>query len=71
MSHLAECGVGTAAHYPVPIHLQLAYADLGIGRGAYPVAEAAAAQVVSLPIFPQLTDDEVAYVSESIDSFDG
>ena len=71
MAHLAECGVGTAVHYPVPIHLQQAYADLGAGRGAYPVAEMAAAQVVSLPVFPQLTDDEVAYVAESIDSFGG
>jgi len=71
MSHLEQCGVGTAAHYPVPIHLQHAYADLGFGPGAFPVAEAAASQVVSLPIFPQLTDDEVAYVAESVDSFGG
>ena len=52
MSHLEQCGVGTAAHYPVPIHLQHAYADLGLGPGAFPVAEAAAAQVVSLPDLP-------------------
>ena len=71
MSHLKQCGVGVAAHYPVPIHLQRAYADLGLRRGAFPVAEAAAAQVVSLPIFPQLTDDEVAYVAASVDSFAG
>ena len=69
MSHLEQCGIGTAAHYPVPIHFQHAYADLGYGPGAFPVAEAAASQVVSLPIFPQLTDDEVAYVAESINSF--
>ena len=71
MSHLEQCGVGTVSHYPVPIHLQNAYADLGLGLGAFPVAEAAAAEVVSLPIFPQLTDDEVAYVAESVDSFGG
>lgn len=71
MSHLEQCGVGTAAHYPVPIHLQHAYADLGFGLGAFPVTEAAACQVVSLPIFPQLTSDELAYVAESVDSFGG
>jgi len=71
MSHLEQCGVGVAAHYPVPIHLQHAYADLGLGLGAFPVAETAASQVVSLPIFPQLTDDEVAYVAECVDSFGG
>jgi dTDP-4-amino-4,6-dideoxygalactose transaminase len=71
MSHLERCDVGTVSHYPVPIHLQPAYADLGLGPGAFPVAEAAAARVVSLPIFPQLTDDEVAYVAESVDSFGG
>jgi len=71
MSHLEHCGVGTAAHYPVPVHLQHAYADLGLGHGAFPVAEAAASQVVSLPIFPQLTDEEVAYVAECVDSFGG
>jgi len=69
MSHLEQCGIGTAAHYPVPIHFQHAYADLGYSPGAFPVAEAAARQVVSLPIFPQLTDDEIAYVAENINSF--
>ena len=71
IAHLAQRGVGTATHYPVPIHLQHAYADLGLGPGAFPVAEAAASQVVSLPIYPQLTDDEVAYVAQSVDAFDG
>jgi len=71
MSHLTACGVGSIAHYPVPIHLQHAYADLGLSSGAYPVAEAAASQVLSLPIFPQLADAEVAYVAECINSFGG
>jgi dTDP-4-amino-4,6-dideoxygalactose transaminase len=71
ISHLERCGVGTVVHYPIPVHLQHAYADLGYGRGAFPVSETAAAQVVSLPIFPQLTDDEVAYVAKSVNSFGG
>jgi dTDP-4-amino-4,6-dideoxygalactose transaminase len=70
-THLATCGVATAQHYPVCVHLQRAYGDLGLGPGAYPVAEAAASQVLSLPIFPQLSDDEVAYVGECLNGFAG
>ena len=71
MSHLDGCGVGTLIHYPIPIHLQRAYADLGLGSGAFPIAETAASQVLSLPIYPQLTDAEVAYVADSVDAFRG
>ena len=68
MQQLADAGVGTIAHYPVPIHLQAAYADLGLGEGAFPVAERAAAQVFSLPLFPQLRDDEIDYVCDVVNS---
>jgi dTDP-4-amino-4,6-dideoxygalactose transaminase len=64
---LAERGVATLIHYPVPIHLQRAYSDLGLREGAYPVAEAAASEVLSLPMFPQLTEDEIAYVCRQVD----
>jgi len=70
-AHLSERGVATAQHYPVCVHLQRAYEDLGLGRGAFPVAEEAAAQLLSLPVFPQLGDDEVAYVSECVNEFAG
>lgn len=52
-------GVGTAIHYPLPVHLQPAYAHLDHGPGSFPVAEQAAREVLSLPMFPELTADEV------------
>lgn len=68
--HLAENGVTTLIHYPVPIHLQAAYSDLGKGAGAYPISEACANEVLSLPIFPELTDEEARYVAACVNSFE-
>ena len=59
---LADAGVATGIHYPVPIHLQKAYANLGYKRGVFPVAEASADRILSLPRFPELTDAQVEYV---------
>jgi dTDP-4-amino-4,6-dideoxygalactose transaminase len=67
--HLAAREIGTDLIYPVPLHLQRCYASLGRGRGAFPVAEQAAATCVSLPIFPELTDAQVAHVIEAVNSF--
>jgi dTDP-4-amino-4,6-dideoxygalactose transaminase len=67
--HLAENGIQTLIHYPVPVHLQEAYRDLGKTRGDYPVAEACADEILSLPIFPELTDGEAEYVVETLNSF--
>jgi len=67
--HLEAAGVATLIHYPVPVHMQEAYADLGKKPGDYPVAEACAGQVLSLPIFPELTDQEVSYVAECVNAF--
>ncbi len=55
MAELAAQGIQTGIHYPTPIHLQPAYADLGIGEGAYPRTESAAKTILSLPMFPELT----------------
>jgi dTDP-4-amino-4,6-dideoxygalactose transaminase len=59
---LADAGVATGIHYPVPIHLQKAYANLGYKRGVFPVAEAGADRILSLPMFPELTGAQVEYV---------
>lgn len=67
--HLAKQEIGTDLIYPVPLHLQKCYAYLGRGPGSFPVAEAAAATCVSLPIFPELTDAQVDHVIAAVNSF--
>jgi dTDP-4-amino-4,6-dideoxygalactose transaminase len=67
--HLEENGVGCAIHYPVPVHLQKAYADLGHKPGDFPVAEKAARECLSLPIYPELTDKQITRVVEVVKSF--
>lgn len=66
MDFLKARGVATGLHYPIPIHLQPAYAELGYKRGDFPITEAYAETIVSLPIFPELDDDMVAYVADAI-----
>ncbi len=68
MRRLKEQGVDTRVHYPVPIHLQRAAASLGYKRGAFPNAELFADTMISLPIYPELTDAEVAYVVDTMRS---
>jgi dTDP-4-amino-4,6-dideoxygalactose transaminase len=60
---LAAAGVATAIHYPTPIHLQKAYAHLGQGPGSCPIAERAAREMISLPMFPDLTDEQIDHVA--------
>lgn len=67
--HLAKQEVGTDLIYPVPLHLQQAYAHLNQKAGSLPVAEQAAATCLSLPVFPELTDVQVDHVIRSINSF--
>jgi dTDP-4-amino-4,6-dideoxygalactose transaminase len=66
---LAERGVGTGIHYPVPIHLQTAAQWLGDRAGELPVTERVAQEVLSLPMYPELTDDQVAYVADAVKAF--
>jgi dTDP-4-amino-4,6-dideoxygalactose transaminase len=67
--HLAASGVQTGLHYPTPIHLQEAYADLGLPPGSFPEAERLAARTLSLPMFPELRPDQLEYVAEQIGAF--
>jgi dTDP-4-amino-4,6-dideoxygalactose transaminase len=62
MRRLAEAGIGTGIHYPVPLHLQNAYAWLGYRAGDFPVTERVAPEIVSLPMFPGLTAEQQAQV---------
>lgn len=63
---LTAAGVQTGVHYPIPIHLQPAYASLGYKRGDLPVTEALAERVLSLPMFPELSDGQIDRVAEAI-----
>ncbi len=63
---LAAAGVSTGIHYPIPVHLQPACASLGYVEGDLPHTEAAAREVLSLPMYPELTDQQVAFVAASV-----
>jgi dTDP-3-amino-3,4,6-trideoxy-alpha-D-glucose transaminase len=67
--YLTEAGIQTGIHYPVPIHLQPAYQDLGHKRSAFADAERLAGRVLSLPIYPELKDEQVARVADCIAAF--
>ena len=60
---LQESGIGSGIHYPTPVHLTAAFADLGYGRGDFPVSEGAAGQLLSLPIYGHITGEQVEHVS--------
>ena len=66
LAELGAAGVGAAIHYPTPLHLTAAYASLEYRVGQFPVAEAAASRILSLPMFPHLTAEQQAYVSDSL-----
>lgn len=66
LKKLHAAGIGAGIHYPVPIHLQGAFAHLGHGRGDFPVAEKAADEILSLPLFPEITADQQQRVAEAL-----
>jgi dTDP-4-amino-4,6-dideoxygalactose transaminase len=65
-SELEACGVHTAVHYPRPVHLQGCYAALGYGRGSFPHAECACDRAISLPLFPEMTPEQVNYAATTL-----
>jgi len=66
---LTERGIQTGIHYPIPIHLQQAYSDLGLGPGAFPHAERLARETLSLPMYPELTADQQSRVIRTCADF--
>lgn len=67
--HLNEHGIGTNKHYPIPMHLQECYQDLGYTAGDYPIAEEISSTELSIPLYYGMTDDEISYVVERINDF--
>jgi dTDP-4-amino-4,6-dideoxygalactose transaminase len=68
-AHLEKNGVGTLIHYPLPLYLQKAYADLNIGRGTFPVTERLATEVLSLPLYPEMSDEVVRRVASYVKEY--
>jgi len=66
MRHLSQQGIASGIHYPIPVHLQKAYAKLGLGQGSFPIAERFANEFVSLPMFPELTRPEIETVARAV-----
>ena len=66
---LADKGIGTNKHYPIPMHLQECYKDLGIAKGELPIAEEISATELSLPMYYGMTEKEISYVIKAINSF--
>lgn len=65
-AYLSSLGIQTGVHYPVPLHLQPAYRDLGYRAGDFPVAEAVAREILSLPLFPEMTEGQIAEVTGAL-----
>jgi dTDP-4-amino-4,6-dideoxygalactose transaminase len=68
-SYLKEKGVGTTIYYPKPLHLQPCFAYLGCKEGDFPVAELVSTEILALPMYPELADDEIDYVCDEISKF--
>ena len=67
--HLNDRRIGTNKHYPIPMHLQGAYADLDIPEGTYPIAEEISKTELSIPMYYGMTDDEVKFVIDAINAW--
>lgn len=69
MKYLDENGIGTGIHYPIPLHLQGALAYLGYKKGDFPNAEKQADEILSIPMYPELTEEQIMFVADKIKSF--
>lgn len=67
--YLLDKGIDTGIHYPIPVHLQSSYAYLGLDSGKYPITESYSKEIISLPLYPELTNDQIQYIVNSINLF--
>jgi dTDP-4-amino-4,6-dideoxygalactose transaminase len=71
MAHLKQNEIASEVYYPVPLHLQKCFSDLGYRKGSLPVSEQAAETTLALPIYPELTPEMIRYVASAINSLSG
>jgi dTDP-4-amino-4,6-dideoxygalactose transaminase len=69
MKHLNDSGIGSRVYYPVPMHLQPCYKDLGLGEGSFPISEKVSRTALSLPVYPELTEEKIEYVIGTVRGF--
>jgi dTDP-4-amino-4,6-dideoxygalactose transaminase len=69
MAYLKQQGIECGIHYPIPLHLQPAYASFGFRKGQFPVSEQLALEIVSIPMYPELTEKQRQYVVDHIKKF--
>jgi dTDP-4-amino-4,6-dideoxygalactose transaminase len=69
MKQLGDAGIGTGIHYPIPLHLQKAYASMGYQKGDFPITEKVSVEIVSLPMFPTLTAEQQSRVAAQVIDF--
>ena len=69
MAFLKDEGIGTGIHYPIPLHMQKAYDSLGYAPGDFPVCERVSSEIVSLPMFPQLTTEQQKRVAVALQHY--
>lgn len=67
---LGKNGVSTGVHYPIPVHLQKAYSFMGLKKGAFPIAEKVSDEILSLPMYPELSEEQMEYVSKAVKGFE-
>jgi len=66
MRRLETQGIGCGIHYPIPVHLQGAYQELGYTRGAFPISERTSTEFISLPMFPQMSGTQIELVIDAV-----
>ena len=67
---MAQAGIGTNKHYPIPIHLQKCYENLGLRKGDYPISEEISSTELSIPMYYGMSDEEIQYVADKINEWD-
>jgi dTDP-4-amino-4,6-dideoxygalactose transaminase len=70
-AHLEARGIATGLHYPVPLHMQKCFTHLGYKEGDFPVTEKAAKEILSLPMYPELTEEQIKYIADAVREFKG